>query len=43
MVETLADAAAPMLAEWSRTKNAPKHAAWVHEKAFERVRELERV
>lgn len=23
-----------MLAEWSRTKRAPKHAAWLHEKEF---------
>lgn len=23
-----------MLAEWSRTKRAPKHAAWMHEKEF---------
>jgi hypothetical protein len=22
-----------MLEEWSRTKRAPKHAAWMHEKA----------
>jgi len=24
-----------MLEEWSRTKRAPKHAAWLHEKEFE--------
>ncbi|MCP4072922.1 MAG: VOC family protein, partial [Hyphomicrobiales bacterium] len=23
-----------MLEEWSRTKKAPKHAAWLHEKEF---------
>jgi hypothetical protein len=23
-----------MLEEWSRTKRAPKHAAWMHEKEF---------
>jgi glyoxylase I family protein len=23
-----------MLEEWSRTKRAPKHAAWLHEKEF---------
>jgi hypothetical protein len=23
-----------MLEEWSRTKKAPKHAAWMHEKEF---------
>jgi catechol-2,3-dioxygenase len=23
-----------MLAEWSKTKRAPKHAAWMHEKEF---------
>lgn len=43
MVKRLTDVAQPMLAEWSRTKRAPKHAAWVHEKAFKRIRELERV
>jgi hypothetical protein len=32
-----------MLAEWNKTKKAPKHAAWVHEKAFKRIRDLERV
>ena len=25
-----------MLEEWSRTKRAPKHAAWMHEKQFDR-------
>jgi catechol 2,3-dioxygenase-like lactoylglutathione lyase family enzyme len=25
-----------MLDEWSRTKRAPKHAAWMHEKQFDR-------
>ena len=29
-VKRVADA---MLEEWSRTKKAPQHAAWVHEKA----------
>ena len=23
-----------MLEEWSKTKRAPKHAAWMHEKEF---------
>jgi hypothetical protein len=23
-----------MLEEWSRTKRAPRHAAWMHQKAF---------
>jgi len=34
MVGKLVDAAEPMLDEWNRTKKAPKHAAWVHEKAI---------
>ncbi len=34
MVGKLAGVAKPMLEEWSRTKKAPKHAAWVHEKAM---------
>jgi catechol 2,3-dioxygenase-like lactoylglutathione lyase family enzyme len=34
MVTKLTEVAAPMLAEWSRTKKAPQHAAWVHGKAF---------
>ena len=25
-----------MLEEWSRTRRAPKHAAWMHQKEFER-------
>jgi len=37
MVKKLADVAAPMLADWNKTKRAPKHAAWVHEKALETV------
>jgi glyoxylase I family protein len=24
-----------MLEEWSRTKRAPQHAAWLHEKEFD--------
>ena len=31
----LQDVAEDMLDEWSRTKKAPKHAAWLHEKARE--------
>jgi len=34
MVGKLAGVAKPMLEEWNRTKTAPKHAAWVHEKAM---------
>jgi glyoxylase I family protein len=30
----LFDVAPAMLEEWSRTKTAPKHAAWLHEKQF---------
>jgi catechol 2,3-dioxygenase-like lactoylglutathione lyase family enzyme len=37
MVKKLVDVAAPMLADWNKTKKAPKHAAWVHEKALELV------
>jgi catechol 2,3-dioxygenase-like lactoylglutathione lyase family enzyme len=37
MVKKLVDVAAPMLADWNKTKKIPKHAAWVHEKAFRRV------
>jgi hypothetical protein len=45
-VELAADTATPemnakldavkwaMLDEWARTKRAPRHAAWMHEKAF---------
>jgi len=32
MIERLNDAAQPMLEEWTRTKKAVRHAAWVHEK-----------
>lgn len=32
--EELARAADPMLEEWSQTKKAPKHAAWLHELAW---------
>ena len=31
----LRDVAPAMLEEWSRTKKAPKHAAWLHEKEFD--------
>jgi len=33
-LEKLAEVAPLMLEEWSRTKKAPKHAAWLHEKEF---------
>ena len=33
-MEKLAEVAPAMLEEWSRTKKAPKHAAWLHEKEF---------
>lgn len=33
-LKQLADVAPLMLEEWSRTKKAPKHAAWLHEKEF---------
>ena len=32
----LRDLAGPMLEEWSRTKRAPRHAAWLHEDPAER-------
>lgn len=32
MMKKLDDVKWDMLAEWSRTKRAPKHAAWMHEK-----------
>jgi len=32
MLERLREVAPAMLEEWSRTKRAPKHAAWLHEK-----------
>lgn len=37
MVEDLVKVAKPMLDDWTATKKAPKHAAWVHEKALEMV------
>lgn len=35
MLEELHRVAPAMLEEWSRTKQAPKHAAWLHEGGFE--------
>ena len=32
MMKRLKDVAQPMIEEWSQTKRAPKHAAWLHEK-----------
>lgn len=34
MLEELKRVAPAMLEEWSRTKRAPQHAAWLHEKEF---------
>ena len=34
-MEMLHDVAPAMLQEWSETKKAPKHAAWLHEKEFD--------
>lgn len=34
-LETLHQVAPAMLQEWSETKKAPKHAAWLHEKEFD--------
>ena len=34
-MQRLHDVAPAMLEEWSRTKRAPNHAAWLHEKEFE--------
>lgn len=34
MMKKLDDVKWDMLDEWSRTKRAPKHAAWMHEKEF---------
>jgi catechol 2,3-dioxygenase-like lactoylglutathione lyase family enzyme len=34
MMKKLDDVKWQMLEEWSRTKRAPKHAAWMHEKEF---------
>jgi hypothetical protein len=31
-MKTLHDVAPEMLDEWSKTKKAPRHAAWLHEK-----------
>lgn len=36
MLEELKRVAPAMLEEWSRTKRAPQHAAWLHEKEFDR-------
>lgn len=33
-MQTLHQVAPAMLEEWSRTKKAPQHAAWLHEKEF---------
>jgi len=33
-MESLHDVAPAMLEEWSQTKRAPQHAAWLHEKEF---------
>ena len=35
MMKKLDDVKWDMLAEWSRTKRAPKHAAWMHEKELQ--------
>jgi glyoxylase I family protein len=35
MLDKLHEVAPAMLEEWSRTKRAPKHAAWLHEGEFE--------
>lgn len=34
MAERLVEVRDDMLAEWNKTKQAPQHAAWVHEKAL---------
>jgi catechol-2,3-dioxygenase len=34
MYKRLDDVKREMIEEWSRTKRAPKHAAWMHEKEF---------
>jgi catechol-2,3-dioxygenase len=31
-MQSLKDVAVPMIEEWSETKKAPRHAAWLHEK-----------
>ena len=33
-MKQLKEVAPVMLEEWSRTKKAPKHAAWLHEEEF---------
>ena len=33
-MQRLHDVAPAMLEEWSRTKRAPRHAAWLHDKEF---------
>ncbi|MEP6388477.1 MAG: VOC family protein [Halioglobus sp.] len=39
-LDTLRDVAPAMIEEWSRTKKAPRHAAWLHEREFaEQARE----
>ncbi len=35
MLEELHRVAPAMLAEWDKTKRAPKHAAWLHQKEFQ--------
>ena len=34
-MKQLKDVAEPMIEEWSATKKAPRHAAWLHEKIAE--------
>jgi hypothetical protein len=34
MYKRLDDVKWEMIEEWARTKKAPKHAAWMHEKEF---------
>ena len=36
-MKTLNDVAEEMLEEWSQTKKAPRHAAWLHELAAEEI------
>ena len=36
-LEKLDDVKWEMLEEWSKTKKAPKHAAWMHDKEFENL------
>ena len=35
MLERLHEVAPDMIEEWSQTKKAPKHAAWLHDGTFE--------